>query len=170
MNTQYRLSAFIKGSGQIGVNVGGSNYNSNGGGSSYEQVSVEFNSGSATSATIFAKYSGGEGRFDSFTLKSIDGGSTGGGDTVNCTGSSYLAIQSACDDGTNDGHGPANTIDDSLLNESRWSSNGNGKSITYDLGVLSNAKSLDLVGLKAISVSLTLTLIHQQTMLAGILC
>ena len=152
-NTQYRLSAFIKGSGQIGVNVGGSNYTSNGGGSSYEQVSVEFNSGSATSATIFAKYSGGEGRFDSFTLESIDGGNTGGGntgggDTVNCTGSSYLAIQSASDDGTNDGHGPANTIDDSLLNESRWSSNGNGKSITYDLGVLSNVKSLDLVWFK----------------------
>ena len=47
-----------------------SSSSSTGGGSNYEEVTVSFNSGSSSTVTIFGSYSGGEGRFDDFTLES----------------------------------------------------------------------------------------------------
>lgn len=70
-NTDYELTAYIKGTGKIGATVNGTRYTRTGGGSDYEQVSVSFNSGSATSITIFGNYYAEEGRFDDFALQSI---------------------------------------------------------------------------------------------------
>lgn len=146
MNTDYELTAYIKGTGKIGATVDGTRYTRTGGGSDYEQVVVSFNSGNVTSITIFGNYYAEEGRFDDFALQStatiepvdpvepIEGAS--------CTGNSALTIINASDDGTNDGHGPANTIDKNTSDESRWSSNGVGKTITYDLGVQATVKEL----------------------------
>ena len=131
-NTDYVLSAYIKGSGKIGATVNGTQYSSTGGGSSYEKVSVSFNSGSASSVTIFGSYYAGEGRFDDFTLETSSSSSSSSS-SQECTAND-LTIVSATDDGTNDGHVPANTIDDDTSDESRWSSKGIGKTITYDLG------------------------------------
>lgn len=75
-NTEYRLTAYVKGSGSVGAYVNGTEYSQTGGGSDFEAVSVEFNSGSATSITIFGKYNSGDGRFDDFSLESISGGTT----------------------------------------------------------------------------------------------
>jgi len=145
-NTDYELTAYIKGTGKIGATVDGTRYTRTGGGSDYEQVAVSFNSGNATSITIFGNYYAQEGRFDDFALQST--GMTNPIEPVDpievetCTGNSALTIIDAIDDGTNDGHGPENTIDSNTSDESRWSSNGIGKTITYDLGVQSSVKAL----------------------------
>ncbi|WP_339617544.1 polysaccharide lyase family 7 protein [uncultured Gilvimarinus sp.] len=54
--------------------------------------------------------------------------------TDECTGTGALVINAASDDGSHDGHSPANTIDGSLEGESRWSSQGDGKTLLLDLG------------------------------------
>lgn len=159
-NTLYKLEAYVKGSGKIGAELNGQTFSTIGGGSSYELVSIEFDSGMASSATIFAAHGGSEGRFDDFTLTEVgtSGGGTGGGTgdsggTVDCTGETNLTILTATDDGTNDGHGPNNTIDEDLSDGSRWSSNGFGKTITYDLGQLATVKSLQIKWFKGNSRS-----------------
>ncbi|QDP02898.1 cyclic nucleotide-binding protein [Thalassotalea sp. PS06] len=153
-NTQYELQAYIKGSGTIGAIVAGTSHSASGGGSSYEAVTVSFNSGSATQITLFGQYGSGEGRFDDFSLTETsepvdpgDGGTTppAGGQ---CSTSAELTIVSASDNGTNDGHGPANTIDGDLSNESRWSSNGSGKQITFDLGAEATVDAAQIVWFK----------------------
>jgi len=69
--TDYELSAYITGSGKIGALVGGTKYTSTITSSSYDKAIVAFNSGSATSITIFGDYHKSVGRFDDFALKSI---------------------------------------------------------------------------------------------------
>ena len=128
--------------GKIGADVNGTRFNRTGGGSDFEPVSVSFNSGSATSVKIYANYYGGEGRFDNFTLESA--GSTTPPGNSTCSGNDNLSISTATDNGTNDGHGPLNTIDNDLTDESRWSSNGTGKTITYDLGEVATVKALQV--------------------------
>ena len=141
-NTDYTLKAYVKGIGKIGADVNGTRFNRTGGGSDFEPVSVSFNSGSATSVKIYANYYGGEGRFDNFTLESA--GSTTPPGNSTCSGNDSLSISTATDNGTNDGHGPLNTIDNDLTDESRWSSNGTGKTITYDLGEVATVKALQV--------------------------
>lgn len=68
-NTDYTLSAWILGKGTIGAKNGSTVLNSKGGTySAWTQVSVTFNSGSATSINLYGAYNAGEGRFDDFTL------------------------------------------------------------------------------------------------------
>jgi len=67
-NTNYTLSAYVKDAGTIGVTVGGSSTEESGDYSGWTQVSVNFNSGSNTSVTIYGEYNGDEGRFDDFEL------------------------------------------------------------------------------------------------------
>lgn len=151
-NTDYELTAYIEGYGKIGATVDGTRFTRTGGGDDYEKVTVSFNSGSATSVTIFGNYYNKEGRFDDFALESV-GTSTPvepvdpivpvepvEGDT--CIDSATLSISSASDDGSNDGHGPSNTIDNDTSDDSRWSSKGIGKEITYDLGAQVSVKEL----------------------------
>ncbi|MFD2165894.1 polysaccharide lyase family 7 protein [Thalassotalea euphylliae] len=153
-NTDYVLTAHVKGGGKIGVYVGGSTLSATAVNSSYAPISVNFNSGSQTQITLFGEYYSQEGRFDDFTLTATSSGGTGGdsggntGSTGQCSDSSNLAVTSATDNGTNDGHGPANTIDGNLADESRWSSNGSGKSIVYQLNSESTVTALNLVWFK----------------------
>lgn len=139
-NTDYVLTAYISGYGKIGASVDGTRYTRTGGGDDYEQVTVSFNSGSSTSITIFGNYYNEEGRFDDFALESEE--STNTVTDEKCTDSAALVISSVSDDGTNDGHGPENTIDKNTTDDSRWSSNGVGKTITYDLGTETSVKEL----------------------------
>tara|TARA_R110002012_G_scaffold168447_4_gene331957 strand:+ start:2480 stop:4075 length:1596 start_codon:yes stop_codon:yes gene_type:complete len=141
-NTDYTLVVYVKDKGKIGALVNGVSYSATADNSEYSPVSVTFNSGSATTVTLFANYNGGEGRFDDFTLQSGATSENPGGNS--CSGSDNLVIASATDDGTNDGHGPLNTIDNSLAAESRWSSNGVGKAITYDMGSAVLMKALQV--------------------------
>jgi hypothetical protein len=68
-NTDYTLSAWILGKGTIGAKSGSTVLNSQGGTySAWTQVTVTFNSGSATSINLYGSYNAGEGRFDDFTL------------------------------------------------------------------------------------------------------
>lgn len=74
-NTDYVLSAWILGKGTIGAKSGSTVLNSKGGTySAWTQVTVNFNSGAATSITLYGAYNAGEGRFDDFVLE--EGSST----------------------------------------------------------------------------------------------
>ena len=151
-NTNYRLSAWIRGSGTIGVEAGGNNTSANSSASDWSQASVDFNSGSTTSATVYGQYLNGDGRFDLFSLEKLTSGTPtdppGNGGTVDCSGNAALNIASASDDGSNDGHGPENTIDNNFATESRWSSLGINKAIEYDLGLNANVQEIALAWYK----------------------
>jgi hypothetical protein len=137
-NTQYRLTAKVLGSGAVGINVNGTVHDEWVNTSSWQTVTVEFDSGSASSGEVFAKYNSGTGRFDDFTLSVI--GTSGG--SGQCTDGEEVSIGSASDDGSNDGHTPDLAIDGSLHEESRWSSLGDGKTLTLDLGSISTIDSI----------------------------
>ncbi|TLM75648.1 polysaccharide lyase family 7 protein [Microbulbifer harenosus] len=153
-NTNYRLSAYVDGAGTLGAVVSGSTHQVNTSSGAWKKLEMEFNSGSAQAITVFGAYNGAEGRFDSFALENLGGGSSSGGSSSSsssgggvCTGNNNLAIVSASDEGSNDGHGPANVIDGSLADESRWSSQG-VKWITLDIGVLNTVKAVDIAWYK----------------------
>lgn len=152
-NTNYRLSAYVHGAGTVGAKVNGSTFDSSADSSDWQQVSVEFNSGSASSITVFGTYNGGEGRFDSFALENLGSGSGSSGGSGSsssgggCTSGSNLTVSVASDDGTNDGHGPGNVLDGSLADESRWSSLGI-KWITLDLGSVQTVEGVDIAWYK----------------------
>lgn len=68
-NTDYTLKAWILGKGTIGAKAGSTVLSSQGGTyASWTQVTVNFNTGSATSIVLYGAYNAGEGRFDDFTL------------------------------------------------------------------------------------------------------
>lgn len=117
-NTNYLLSAYIEGAGIIGIDgVVSTSADTK----SWEEVSVNFNSGNKTSVTIYGAYGGDEGRFDAFKLEPL----------VSCHSPVELGIYGAEDDGENNGEGPINAIDGD--DASLWSSTGVGKVLTLDL-------------------------------------
>ncbi|MDW7694314.1 polysaccharide lyase family 7 protein [Flammeovirgaceae bacterium SG7u.111] len=73
-NSNYRLTAYLTGSGQIGAKVGSSDYSTTGSNSDWTQLEVTFNSGGASSITIYGAYYSAEGRFDDFELWALSGG------------------------------------------------------------------------------------------------
>ena len=83
-NTNYTLTAYISGSGTLGVTVGGStsddDVSDTDSNSTFEQAQVSFNSGSNSSVTIFGAYNGDEGRFDDFSIVSNGSSSAGSAD------------------------------------------------------------------------------------------
>ena len=135
-NTDYRLTAYVKGKGRVGINTGSNVYDKSVKSSGWIKAEVMFNSGAATSGEIFAKYDGGTGRFDDFSLDEIGGSIPIPSPIPNpCSSLDKLAISSARDDGSNNGrHLPAGAIDGNLSANSRWSSKGDGKTIIFDLG------------------------------------
>ncbi|GAC26174.1 hypothetical protein GMES_3901 [Paraglaciecola mesophila KMM 241] len=146
-NTNYTLVVYVKGKGKIGALVNGVSYSATTDNEEFTPVSVTFNSSSASSITLYAHFNGDEGRFDDFSLQT--GTSTDSPTDNTCSGTDSLVITSASDNGTNDGHGPLNTLDNNLADESRWSSNGVGKVITYDVGSTVLMKALDVYWYKA---------------------
>jgi poly(beta-D-mannuronate) lyase len=71
-NTNYTLTAFVNGNATLGADVDGTTYESSVTASDFELTSVSFNSGSATSVTIYGTLStdGTSATFDSFRLVS----------------------------------------------------------------------------------------------------
>ena len=74
-NTNYELTAYVSGTGKIGVTVNGERFRRTGGGEyisesnyEYEKLTVYFNSGSATTITVWGNYFGDIARFDDFVL------------------------------------------------------------------------------------------------------
>ncbi|OEF25562.1 polysaccharide lyase family 7 protein [Vibrio rumoiensis] len=148
-NATYELSAYVKGAGTIGVTGSGISQTKNTSASDWEKVTLTFNSSDANSVTIYGAYFSGEGRFDDFTLTKVSEGSSeptdpGTGTAVQCSGNSALTVIAATDDGSHDGHGPSNAIDNNYGAESRWSSNGQGKAIIFNLGVVANVKEMSV--------------------------
>ena len=76
-NTDYTLTAWIFGKGSIGAKNGSTVLNSTGGTfSSWTQVTVNFNSGTATTIKLYGAYNAGLGRFDDFALEENAGTGT----------------------------------------------------------------------------------------------
>ncbi|MEE4217765.1 MAG: polysaccharide lyase family 7 protein [Xanthomonadales bacterium] len=74
-NTAYELSAQIRGAGNLGVKVGSEIFFEQKATKSkkkWEPIRVTFQSGEASSVTIFASFAGREGRFDDFSLSPVD--------------------------------------------------------------------------------------------------
>jgi len=143
-NTNYVLTAYIRGSGKLGVTIAGSDTSTNvSNSSSWKKADVAFNTGSQSQVTIFGSYNGSEGRFDDFSLlKGSSTGSSGGGTNDNgaaCSGNGTLAVSSASDNG-NDGNVAANAIDGN--SSTRWSSRGDGRTLTLDLGQMAIVKDV----------------------------
>ncbi|SMD32479.1 Fibronectin type III domain-containing protein [Reichenbachiella faecimaris] len=138
-HTNYTLSAYILEHGTIGVQVGSSDFNDGGDYNDWTQVTLSFNSGSSTSVTIYGKYNGGTGRFDDFVLTEGSGSGGSGGTNGKLSISSVSAS-------TNDGNVPANTLDGNL--GTRWSANGSGQYITYDLGSSKSISSMKITWYK----------------------
>jgi len=163
-NTNYELTAYVDGIGNIGATVNGTSYTATGD-DGYEKVTVAFNSGSETTVTIWGSYGSDTAHFDDFALTSTsttepvetDPVDTDPVDTdpvdTECTTSTALTIVDASDDGSNDGHGPINAIDGDTSDDSRWSSIGIGKAITLDLGAESSVKELEIKWYKGSSRS-----------------
>jgi poly(beta-D-mannuronate) lyase len=150
-NTNYRLSAYIRGNGTIGVNVGSVHVSENSSSSNWTETTVEFNSGSATTAEIFGKYRSGDSRFDLFSLEKLSSSSdptppSDNDQPISCSANSNLVINSASDDGTNDGNGPSNTLDNNF--STRWSSFGINKAIQFDLGTNALVKDISIAFFK----------------------
>lgn len=136
-NTNYVLTAYVLEKGTIGALVGSNEYSDGGDFSDWTEVSVSFNSANQTSLTIYGKYNGGTGRFDDFSL--VEGSGSGSGTSGKLTVSSVSAS-------AHDGNVPANTIDGNL--STRWSANGSGQYITYDLGSNKSIESMKIAWYK----------------------
>lgn len=139
-NTDYDLACYVKGTWRFGVRINGSKTTRSGSTSNWKKETVSFNSGSATTITILAEYKsgGGDGRYDDFTLNST--GSGGGG------GSNGALNVSSVSASADDGNVPANTLDGNL--STRWSANGSGQYITFDLGSSQNVGSVKVAWYK----------------------
>lgn len=147
--TDYILTAYILGYGRIGVQFDEDNeedkriFDS----VDWNKAELEFNTGSSTEVTIFGQFNRSEGRYDDFALIEKSAAPTSI-DTLltQCPGTGSVPIVGAYDDGTNDGNPPENAYDDNLSN--RWSSKGIGKTITFDIGQIVEAKQLDVLWYK----------------------
>jgi len=140
-NSEYTLSAYVRGSGSIGLNVNGVSTIKNVSNSSgWTQAQVTVSTGSHTTLKVFAKYYKKTGRFDDFVLTKVASTPNPDPEPTACTGIDDLSVLSASDNGTNDGNGPSNAIDGK--SSTRWSSKGAGKVIDFDLGQISNVKEL----------------------------
>ncbi|MFD2562583.1 polysaccharide lyase family 7 protein [Aquimarina rubra] len=137
-NTNYILKAWVNGNGKLSVGGKINDFNT----SSYEEITIAFNSGSASSVTILGTRDSGDVRFDDFTLDSSESGDP--------TQSGQIIPTSVSANGNQTGYVPENTVDGEIENtESRWSSNGyTGKYITYDLGVSKTISSLKIAWFK----------------------
>ncbi|GAA3511430.1 hypothetical protein GCM10022393_26500 [Aquimarina addita] len=69
-NTNYVLTAWVEGNGKLSIGGQTNDFNT----SSFEEVSVTFNSGNASSVTILGTRDSGDVRFDDFELNSTGGG------------------------------------------------------------------------------------------------
>lgn len=99
-NTTYTLSAWQEGKGTLGVKSGSTTLASKSSDTdAFTYVKITFDSGSATSVTIFGAYDGGEGRFDDFKMSASTSG-TGGSGGAGTTSSTSTGTTSTSSTGT----------------------------------------------------------------------
>lgn len=82
-NTAYRLQAFVRGGGNLGVKVGAEIFfeQQSPDGSNWNQLRVKFNSDKYSAVTIFGGFAGVEGRFDDFSLTAVSEADQGSGES-----------------------------------------------------------------------------------------
>ncbi|MEI6894196.1 MAG: polysaccharide lyase family 7 protein [Colwellia sp.] len=151
-NTDYILSAWLLGSGTIGEEMTEVSLSNDF--SEWTKVNINVNSGNETSLVIYGSYYDGEGRFDDFSLTQV-------GEIIDPpteTGELEISTVSASSD---DGNMAENTLDGDL--SSRWSANGDGEYITYDLGAISMVYSVDIAFYKGSSRSATFDVLLGNT-------
>jgi len=140
-NTDYTLSGYVKNFGRIGVIFGNDEeqkriHNA----SDWAKAEIKFNSGDATTATVYANFYREEGFYDDFSLVAQSKESNKK-PVVLCPANGNIPIASVRDDGTSPpGNVPDNAIDG--LNATRWSSQGVDKYIEFDLGRIAVVKQL----------------------------
>lgn len=145
-NTDYILHAYILGYGRIGVEFNEEEKEEKRifDAVDWTKAEVVFNSGDRTAVTVYGTFNRAEGRYDDFSLIEKSKAPTSASALLTqCPGVGNLPIVAAYDDGTHDGNPPENTFDDNLSN--RWSSKGAGKTITFDIGQIAEAKQLDIM-------------------------
>ncbi len=73
-NTDYEVSAFIQGSGEIGIELPAETISSKpeGAGEAWLPLTLSFNTGEATEVVIYGAYKSGEARIDDFSIASMD--------------------------------------------------------------------------------------------------
>ena len=147
-NTNYTLSAYVKGFANIGIelNQGIKKDKISQASSAWQKVSIEFNSETSDSVLVYANYYLDLGRIDDFSLSesnSVGISKSFSQDPIDpvCL-PTLLPILNATDDGKNDGNIPSNTIDGNLNN--RWSSKGSGRYLTLDIGQMAEPLSLEI--------------------------
>ena len=146
-NTTYVLKGWLLGNGKVGArSYGGADVSTTKNVTTFTQASVTFTTGASnTSVEIYAAWvAGGDARVDDFTLDTGAGTPTPTSTptstptataTPTTPGGTPVLITpagSAVTASTNDGNVPGNTVDNDLA--TRWSGNGDGAWIRYDLG------------------------------------
>ncbi len=159
----YDLVAYVKGPGIIGVDIAGRTYQaeSAGDGERWVELRVPFTTDTDLDTIVFGLPNGGEGRFDDFQLIATSGPALekarrdASGPRVystldnGCENLSQLRIKRVSDDGTADPeYPPERAIDHRFEPESRWSSKGSGKTITFDLALPHTLKEVGLAFFK----------------------
>lgn len=149
--TTYTLSAYVLDGGRVGADVGDDTYSDEVKSDDWTKVTVEFDSGSESTITIFGEYyKKKNGRFDDFSLESsasetpeptepeVDPSEPETEPTQPSTGTcdsvSELSIAKATDNGNYEGsHKPSKLIDGDTSDDSRWSSEGTDAYVTLEL-------------------------------------
>jgi len=140
-NTNYTLTAYVRGSGKVGASIGGvEETKSVSGSSGWTKAEVTFNTGTQSTISIFAAYNGGQGRFDDFSLTKGSTTNPGDGGSSACSGNEELPVSSASDNGSQSGNGPSKAIDNNT--GSRWSAQGSGKTLVLDMGEMVTVKEV----------------------------
>lgn len=161
-DSEYILKAVVKGPGAVGLTLAGETLSatSEGEGETWLPLEIPFATTSDVDATLFGAPHGGEGRFDDFELVALSGPALSAAEEAakgpkvyatipgGCENMSQLAIRSAIDDGTNDGHTPEMAADGDFQPESRWSSKGTGKELILDMRFPQTLKELGLAWYK----------------------
>lgn len=157
-NTDYVVSAYVKGAGEIGVNnKEGMFEKTQFDVDSWTKVSVSFNSGAKDSTQVYAKYSSSTSqvRFDNFTIVASGTSTTPTPTPISTPGNTQAACDvtkldvTAIDNGGNDGHTPDLAVDGSTSSDSRWSANGDGNWLLLDLGGTTSISHIDTAWFKA---------------------
>jgi len=159
-NTDYVFETYIKGYGRIGVLIGEEQINNRPDeaedrtekrihdAEDWTKATIEFNSGSATKIEAYADFYREKGHYDDFSFAAKNSIAQSASSLLTqCPGKGYLPIDSAFDNGQNDGNSPNNVIDGNLTN--RWSSKGIGKTLTLDIGQIAEVSQLDVMWYKS---------------------
>ena len=160
-NTDYILTAYVAGSGKVGVNnqidvVQKIVFDTD---NRWQKVAVPFNSKSQTRIQVYAKYNAEDGRayFDDLVIIKVptvveEEEENNSGLTplpVAKCGVTKLDVTASDDGSSNSSYKPSKAVDGFLNDSSRWSSKGDNKWIQFDLGGETTVDHLNTAWLSA---------------------